>query len=203
MVLISFKRRGCIMKSNSRLGPRLVLAGVALGVCGIGWVTRSSLAQDPPVPRADSARADGRTLGDKVLSAPSPVELRESAAATPFDAVAPTFPADLANPTSPIADPEKAALAFAEENQKQAETQLKALKEEEAKLKARLQKVESGIRRWESLLTALKQSQGSPDEPPLTKPSPRVDIDLRKHPVPQAEKPRTRVELPPPPAVSR
>jgi hypothetical protein len=42
-----------------------------------------------------------------------------------------------------------------------AESQLKSLKDEEAKLRDRLRKVEGGIKRWESLLGALKQSQGS------------------------------------------
>lgn len=42
-----------------------------------------------------------------------------------------------------------------------AESQLTSLKAEEAKLKDRLRKVEAGIKRWESLVGALKQSQGS------------------------------------------
>ena len=42
-----------------------------------------------------------------------------------------------------------------------AESQLKSLKAEEAKLRDRLRKVEAGIKRWESLLGALKQTQGS------------------------------------------
>jgi hypothetical protein len=56
-------------------------------------------------------------------------------------------------------DPEKDAQAFAEQNRKMAEAQLKALKEEEARLRARLQKVDSGIKRWQALLEALKQSE--------------------------------------------
>ena len=52
-------------------------------------------------------------------------------------------------------------MAFVEQNQKMAESQLKNLKDEEAKLRDRLRKVEAGIKRWESLLGALKQSQGS------------------------------------------
>jgi hypothetical protein len=58
-------------------------------------------------------------------------------------------------------DPEKSAMAFVEQNQKMAESQLTNLKAEEAKLRDRLRKVEAGIKRWESLLGALKQSQGS------------------------------------------
>ena len=58
-------------------------------------------------------------------------------------------------------DPEKVANAFLEQNQKLAETQLKALQEEAEKLKARLSKVEAGIKRWNRLLQALKISQGA------------------------------------------
>ena len=51
-----------------------------------------------------------------------------------------------------IPDPEKAALVFVAENQKLAESQLKNLKDEESKLNARLLKVQAGIKRWESLV---------------------------------------------------
>ncbi len=52
-------------------------------------------------------------------------------------------------------------MAFFVQHQKMAESQLKSLKSEEAKLRDRLRKVEAGIKRWESLLGALKQSEGS------------------------------------------
>ncbi len=52
-------------------------------------------------------------------------------------------------------------MTFVEQNQKMAESQLTSLKAEEAKLRDRLRKVEAGIKRWESLLGALKQSQAS------------------------------------------
>jgi hypothetical protein len=58
-------------------------------------------------------------------------------------------------------DPEKAAVAFVEQNQKMAESQLKNLIAEQTRLRERLQKVDAGIKRWETLLSALKQSQGS------------------------------------------
>ena len=56
-------------------------------------------------------------------------------------------------------DPEKNAQAFVERNRKQAEAQLKTLKDEAERLRARLRKVNSGIKRWEALLGALKQSE--------------------------------------------
>jgi hypothetical protein len=58
-------------------------------------------------------------------------------------------------------DPEMSAVAFVEQNQKIAESQLKNLIAEQTKLRERLQKVDAGIKRWETLLSALKQSQGS------------------------------------------
>jgi len=56
-------------------------------------------------------------------------------------------------------DPERAVQSFVEQNQKLAETQLKNLRDEQAKLRARLQKVEAGIKRWEVLVEALKRSK--------------------------------------------
>jgi hypothetical protein len=56
-------------------------------------------------------------------------------------------------------DPEAAVRLFIEQNQKQAESQLKNLKDEAERLRARLQKVEAGIKRWETYLSAIKQSQ--------------------------------------------
>ena len=61
--------------------------------------------------------------------------------------------------TSEHEDPAKAAQDFVEQNQKVAETQLKNLRDEEAKLRARLQKVEAGIKRWEALVSALNVSK--------------------------------------------
>ena len=67
-------------------------------------------------------------------------------------------------------DPEKTVQAFVDQNRKVAEGQLKSLKGEAERLRARLQKVEAGIRRWESLLAALEKSEAAakdlpPDEP--------------------------------------
>ncbi len=65
--------------------------------------------------------------------------------------------------TSENEDPAKAAQDFVEQNQKVAETQLKNLRDEEAKLRARLQKVEAGIKRWEALVSALNVSTNGAD----------------------------------------
>jgi hypothetical protein len=56
-------------------------------------------------------------------------------------------------------DPEQSAQSFVERNQKEAEVHLKALTAEAERLRARLTKLESGIRKWESLVSALKAAQ--------------------------------------------
>ncbi len=107
------------------------------------------------------------------ISAPDAVPLpQESELTVPVLNKAVSTPVHVLNPTDsqpPVPqpsrgvlgtdDPEKDAQAFAEQNRKQAEAQLKTLKDEGARLRARLQKVDSGIKRWEALLEALKQSE--------------------------------------------
>jgi hypothetical protein len=135
-----------------------------------------STVQDLPSPGSEPAKP--------LIGSASPVPPSEPPVGLPSEKTAETPPTsrlDIAPGVNPAQgstiepslrtdsdDPEKAALAFVEQNQKLAESQLKNLKDEEAKLRARLQKVEGGIRRWEALLGALKQSQGSDS---LTRPS--------------------------------
>ena len=57
-------------------------------------------------------------------------------------------------------DPEQAAQSFVERNQKEAEEHLKALTAEAQQLRNRLAKLESGIKKWQNLVNALKSSQG-------------------------------------------
>jgi hypothetical protein len=67
------------------------------------------------------------------------------------------------NPPPPSSDdPEQSAQSFVERNQKEAEDHLKALTAEAQQLRARLAKLESGIRKWQSLVNALRSSQGQP-----------------------------------------
>ncbi len=89
------------------------------------------------------------TLQDK----PTPIEPSVAGAPAPVTVGPDHLPAE-------GEDPEKVASAFLEHNQKLAEAQLKSLREEAEKLRARLTKVEAGIKRWDRLLQALKQSQG-------------------------------------------
>jgi hypothetical protein len=65
-------------------------------------------------------------------------------------------------PATSSNDPEQSAQAFVERNQKEAEDHLKALTAEAHQLRARLTKLESGIRKWQALVNALRSSQGQP-----------------------------------------
>ena len=130
-------------------------------------------------------RSGGETrierLGDRGIAAPGPAEpLSVPHLAPEQDPVpaAKTKKVDesaratvVASPEGSSADsedPEKVANTFLEQNRKLAEAQLKALKDEAEKLKARLTKIEAGMRRWERLLAALNQSQTAArvDTPP-------------------------------------
>jgi hypothetical protein len=87
-----------------------------------------------------------------------------------------------------VEDPEKEALAFAQQNQTRAESELKHLQGEAARLRARLQKVEAAIKRWDGLLDALKRSQANhrveeAASPPAEKSrDPGVPLDLAPTP---------------------
>ena len=187
------------MSLNSKLGPKLGLCVIIAGLFLIGWAARYSAAQNPaqdpppalPGPTTPTAKAEP----EKIAAPPATPETRSEVGSTlpepgPADSVAvpslksdspldqaaaletkATAPYTVASGTAPVEmdDPEKTATAFLEQNQKLAETNLKALKEEAEKLKARLAKVEAGVRRWERLLEApLKQSEGDlgADSPP-------------------------------------
>jgi hypothetical protein len=95
------------------------------------------------VPHLNSEPDAGPFTGKTSDKAPAPVTV------APGDAAAETD------------DPEKVATAFVDQNQKLAETHLKTLKDEAEKLRARLTKVEAGIKRWDRLLEALKQSRNA------------------------------------------
>jgi hypothetical protein len=120
--------------------------------------TRSELSSPLPppgpadhlaVPHLNAESDAGPSSGTSSVNAPAPVT------------VAP------GNAMADVDDPEKVANAFLEQNQKLVQSHLKTLKEEAEKLKARLAKVEAGIKRWDSLLGALKQSQSASATAPL------------------------------------
>ncbi len=115
--------------------------------CAIGWLAATVLAQAPGDPETKPALQEISPQPSGPIIA-APVEL-------------PVPKVETEKVAAPVIDdPEKEARAFAEQNEKVAEAKLKALKAEEARLRARLERVEGGIKRWESLLGAIKQSQG-------------------------------------------
>jgi hypothetical protein len=120
----------------------------------------------PPSPARDS-RSDEPALADNLApAAPLPAAPQFPGADVPREPVE-SRPADLAPRSTalpePIAtdDPEKTATAFVEQNRKLAEAQLKMLKDEAERLRTRLRKVDSGVKRWEALLVALRQSEST------------------------------------------
>ena len=123
-------------------------------------VTNSELAS--PLPRRGP---DDRLAVPRLTAEPEPSPFN-GALGIKAPAPVPVAPGDA---TPDADDPEKVATAFLEQNQKLAEAHLKTLKEEAEKLKARLLKVEAGIKRWDSLLEALKHSR---DNAKTTPPAP-------------------------------
>jgi hypothetical protein len=118
-------------------------------------------AKTAPPALPDASPSDTLPPKPPTETLPTPVEPSASKSPAPaIDSELAAAPVDHRN-ISDQDDPEMAAVAFVEQNQKMAESQLKNLIAEQTKLRERLQKVDAGIKRWETLLSALKQSQGS------------------------------------------
>ena len=66
-----------------------------------------------------------------------------------------------------------------ERNQKEAEEHLKALTAEAELLRARLARLESGIKNWQSLVSALKTARGQPITSTATAPGAEEAGDLK------------------------
>lgn len=185
---------------------RLVGIAALLGwLAMVSWMAKTTLAQNgaqapqppqslpaPALPRAEQASAN----------APPPIAAEAAKAtaaeplATPANLPPPAIPSDVTpsfstaadsrtapNPTlasepaaSPGDDPEKSAQSFVERNQKEAEAHLKALTAEADQLRARLARLESGIKRWQVLVNALRSAQGvaTADDPSALEPVPQA-----------------------------
>ena len=142
------------MASISMRAPKLTCVAVVAALCLIGWVAVASSAQDSPPKPAASTLAD--------IPAPAPSAILDVPHFGPVRTTAPDPVSAIDHgPATETDDPEKAAMVFVEQNEKMAESQLQNLRAEQAKLRARLLKVEAGIKRWDTLLGALKQSQGT------------------------------------------
>jgi hypothetical protein len=205
-----------------RFPTSLVVAVLVAGLIGVGWMVRSSWAQDqkPATPAAPRPEASPEPLQPPTEAKPSELLPPEPAAAdfSPKTSVPlPTAPPDSPPTIDAAADPEKAAQAFVDQNKKMAMGQLKNLKSEAERLRARLQKVEAGIRRWESLLAAIEKSEAEAKDPGPTSlepapPNGRRQLRAKAEPPKAGNTPPTPVEshvspprvesdsTPPPPA---
>jgi hypothetical protein len=155
-------QRRCIVRVPDGIAPRLVIASMIAGVTLIGWVARSTRAQDGPPTSATKPPAESAPPEP----APSPLQLPPKAEApgsvseSPMPIAPPGQDAPAPTAAGPENDdPEKNARAFAERNRKEAQDELKKLKDEAERLRTRLGKVEAGIRRWEALLSALENNE--------------------------------------------
>ena len=112
----------------------------------------------PRCPRPESiSRRKSHRLLRPTMRIPAPTQ-QSSAASEP--AGIRTLTENQPAPSSD--DPEQSAQSFVERNQKEAEDHLRALTAEAQQLRARLAKLESGIKKWQGLVSALKSSQGQP-----------------------------------------
>jgi hypothetical protein len=189
----------------SRLGMAVVLAGVTL----MSWgVMRSTWAQDTPKPTAPAAVPRPAPTPDQESTPSAPTDLPPLTADPIPEASVPKLPdsppgfdtgphhailtnAEIGPDASRLLagendDPEKTVQAFVAQNRKVAESQLKNLKDEGEKLRARLQKVEGGIKRWEALLAALEKGSAASSK----------GLSLTDPRVPETFAPRT-IESPP------
>ena len=194
------------MRPLYRIKLPVAIAVVVAGVALVGWVARSSRAQERPPEKASPATpaepSEAIPPGPKIEPAefapkPPAAELPLPAHAEGAASLPPAGAGELttvdtqksaATPPGPQdEDPEKSVRAFVEQNRKVAQEELKKLKDEAERLRARLGKVEGGIRRWETLLTALENSEKTMKpafkpvsekptelEPTLLEPAPRA-----------------------------
>ena len=118
------------------------------------------------VPGPGPAQENSASLSlpkDNGPQAPPPIEPILSATEKAPAMPEPVARAQAAAPPEGLApgtdDPEQSAQSFVERSQKEAEEHLKALTAEAEQLRSRLAKLDSGIKKWQNLLTALKAAQ--------------------------------------------
>jgi hypothetical protein len=125
---------------------------------GAGLASDKSPSPPPPL------SAVGEHPAAKESPSPSPTiripAATQQASAASEPAGFRTLPENQPAPSSD--DPEQSAQSFVERNQKEAEDHLRALTAEAQQLRARLAKLESGIKKWQGLVSALKSAQGQP-----------------------------------------
>ena len=165
---------------------------------------------EPELPKAETAAPVlGPVFSDALLLPRETDGPAREPSLKPVDPPAPA-PVVVGPDHSPLEaeDPEKVANDFLEHNHKFAEAQLKALKEEAEKIKARLAKVEAGIKRWDRLVEALKQSGATADtkraftrvvtnDPADETPAGRDDVTPKSSPRPDQPEPSERPQSKP------
>jgi hypothetical protein len=193
------------MMTPARIVRLVGIAGLLCWLGMVSWMAKTTWAQNgaqapqPPPAQPGSALPGAEQA---TTSAPPPVTPEAAKApvavpsATPANLPLPAIPGDAApssgTPVSPYStspptlaqepaagpgdDPEKSAQSFVERNQKEAEEHLKALTAEAEQLRARLTRLESGIRRWQVLVNALRSAQGvaAADDPSALEPVPQT-----------------------------
>jgi hypothetical protein len=138
-----------------------IMASVALTVGAIALIVPSSRlwAQKPGGGAPAEASPPQRPEKSADLPPVSPVAETPSIPPSIGQALPPAKePAPETN--LPTADPEAAAVAFVERSQKEADEAIRALGKEAEALRSRLQKVEAGLARWESVKEALADHGG-------------------------------------------
>ena len=154
------RRWGSIERTPSRrcrsMSPQTTAQGEGPGVSSVQ--PGESTTEPMPAPAGVGQAPRGRSPAHRPRrTATSRQPCRDRSAKDSFPPIAPT--GDAAAP--PTDDPEKSAQAFVERSRKEAEAHLKALTTEAAQLRSRLAKLESGIKRWQTLVNALKGTQAT------------------------------------------
>lgn len=139
---------------------RIVAAGLAATVVGLSVPAPRLAAQKADPSQSPSSPIEKK--GDPTSPPPPEPEVNplppaftpapRAAKGTTVVATSPAY-----TPEGTLADPEGAAKAFVERSQKEAEEAVAALSKEAEALRARLQKVEAGLARWQ----AVKESLGA------------------------------------------
>jgi hypothetical protein len=164
------------MMTPTRIVRLIGIMGLVGWLGMVGWMVKTSQAQNGGQAPSPALPGPKQEIAGKESLPPPPIAPLASPAPAP-PAIEPlSLPTEKA-PSMPLPiaraegansqdgvtpgheDPEKAAQSFVERNQKEAEANLKALTTEAEQLRARLAKLDSGIKKWQNLLTALKAAQ--------------------------------------------
>jgi hypothetical protein len=190
------------MMTPTRIVRLVGITGLLCWLGMVGWMAKSTWAQNgaqpsppaqiptraeqtssAPPPIAPVTTAEPAADGSAATSAPlpPPAITSDSGSEPGLSAAVNSSPAPLATtaqePTAGSADdPEKSAQSFVERNQKEAEAHLKALTAEAEQLRTRLTRLESGIKRWQLLVNALRSAQGAAvvNDPVMLEPIPQT-----------------------------